>query len=128
MARVLIIDDDPDITEAMKVVLESKNYKVITAKSGNEGLKKVGPEKPDLIILDVMMETADKGFDVARELKRDPKYKSIPILMLTAIKEKTGLDFKNEAGDEVWLPVDYYADKPLNPDELISKVENLLKK
>lgn len=128
MAKILIVDDDPDIVEAMKVVLESKDYKVSTAWSGEDGLKKVKLEKPDLIILDIMMETTDKGFDVARELKKEPSYKDIPILMLTAIKEKTGLDFKKEAGDEHWLPVDDYVDKPLNPAELLSKVGLLLKK
>ena len=127
MAKILIVDDDPDIVEAMKVVLEDKNYKVASAKSGEEGLKKVKSDKPDLIILDIMMETGDKGFDVARALKRDKNYKNIPILMLTAIKEKTGLDFKNEAGDEVWLPVDDYVEKPLKPAELLSKVQALLK-
>ena len=128
MAKILIVDDDPDIVEAMKVVLEDKNYKVASAKSGEEGLKKVKSDKPDLIILDIMMETGDKGFDVARALKRDKNYKNIPILMLTAIKERTGLDFKNEAGDETWLPVDDYVEKPLKPDELLAKVETLLAK
>lgn len=128
MEKILIIDDDPDIVEAMKVVLESKNYQVSNAKNGEEGLKKVKLEKPNLIILDVMMEAADKGFDVARVLKNDKNYEHIPILMLTAIKERTGLDFKNEAGDEAWLPVDDYLDKPLKPNELLAKVELLLKK
>jgi len=128
MAKILIIDDDPDIVEAMKVILESKQYQVVVAQNGEEGLKNVRLEKPDLIILDVMMETGDKGFDVARELKKHKDYKSIPIIMLTAIKERTGLDFRNEAGDETWLPVDDYCDKPLNPEELIFKVESLLKK
>ncbi len=126
--KILIIDDDPDIVEAMKVVLESKNYQVSNAKNGEEGLKKVRVQKPDLIILDVMMEAVDKGFEVARVLKNDKNYEHIPILMLTAIKERTGLDFKNEAGDEAWLPVDDYLDKPLKPNELLAKVELLLKK
>ena len=128
MAKILIVDDDVDIVEAMKVVLESKEYKVVSAFSGNEGIKKAKKDKPDLIILDIMMETGDRGFEVARELKKDKNLKDIPILMLTAIKEKSGLDFKKEAGDEAWLPVDDYVDKPLKPDELISKVETLLKK
>jgi len=127
-AHILIIDDDPDITEAMKVVLESKQYQVTVVKNGEEGLKEVRLNKPDLIILDVMMETTDKGFDVARDLKNDRNYKDIPILLLTAIKEKTGLGFEKEAGDPDWLPVDEYCEKPLNPDELISKVETLLGK
>ena len=128
MAKILIIDDDPDIVEAMKVVLESNNYKVESAKSGQEGLEKVKLNKPDLIILDIMMEAVDKGFDVARDLKKDANYKAIPILMLTAIKDIIGLDFKNEAGDEAWLPVDDYVEKPLKPDELILKVKRLLGK
>ncbi|MDO8663142.1 MAG: response regulator [Candidatus Omnitrophota bacterium] len=126
-ARILIIDDDPDIVQSMRVVLESKNYRVENATSGEEGLRMVKAEKPDLVILDVMMETSDKGFDVARKIKWDKDCKDIPILMLTAIKENTGLDFKNEAGDEVWLPVDDYCDKPLDPQVLISKVESLTK-
>lgn len=128
MAKILIIDDDPDIVEAMKVVLESRSHWVRVAKTGEEGLKEVKRDKPELIILDVMMETGDKGFEVAREIKWDPNYKDVPILMLTAIKEKTGLDFGKEAGDEHWLPVDDYCDKPLHPDELLSKVEALLRK
>lgn len=128
MAKILIIDDDPDIVESTKVVLESKGYKVISALGGKEGLDKARQENPDIIILDIMMEKEDTGFDVCRELKKEQNYKNIPILMLTAIKEKTGMDFKKEAGDEAWLPVDDYCDKPLKPDELFSKVETLLDK
>lgn len=128
MPKILIIDDDVDIVEAMKVVLESKNYEVTLAKSGEEGLKKIREGRPDLIILDVMMETMDKGFEVARGLKKDKNCKDIPILMLTAIKDRIGLGFEKEAGEPDWLPVDGYCEKPLEPDELISKVENLLRK
>ncbi|MCM8797931.1 MAG: response regulator [Candidatus Omnitrophica bacterium] len=128
MAKILIIDDDPDMVKAMRVVLESKNYQVETASSGKEGLKKAEQGKPDLIILDVMMENLDTGFEVSRELKKDCILKDIPILMLTSIKERTGLDFEKEAGDKDWLPVDAYCDKPLNPDDLVAKVEALLQK
>lgn len=128
MAKILIVDDDPDIVESTKVVLESRGYEVISASTGKEGLEKTKQEKPVLIILDIMMEKGDTGFDVCRELKKDRSYKNIPILMLTAIKERTGMDFKKEAGDEVWLPVDDYVEKPLKPDDLLSKVEALLKK
>ncbi len=127
MAKILIIDDDPDIVEAMRIVLESKNYLVSSSKSGDDGLRKAEAEKPDLIILDVMMETISKGFEVARDLKKSQKNRDVPILMLTAIKESTGLDFGNEAGDEDWLPVNDYMEKPLKPQELLSKVGTLLK-
>ncbi|MCM8778528.1 MAG: response regulator [Candidatus Omnitrophica bacterium] len=128
MSKILIIDDDPDMVEAMRVVLENKNYQVESASSGKEGLKKAREDKPDLIILDVMMENLDTGFEVSRDLKKDQILKDVPILMLTAIKERTGLGFEKEAGDPDWLPVDDYCDKPLKPEELLTKVENLLKK
>ena len=127
MAKILIIDDDADMVAGMRVLLKKKGYEIVSASGGDEGLKKVKEERPDLIILDVMMETGDKGFDVARALKKEEASRDIPILMLTAIKDKTGLDFKKEAGDEVWLPVDDYCDKPLKSDELISKVAGLLR-
>jgi len=128
MAKILIIDDDPDIVEAIRIVLESKKYQVDSAADSQEGLKIIKKDKPDLIILDIMMNRMDEGFDVCRELKKDPKYKDIPILMLTALKERTGFDFKPEAGDEDWLPVEDYVEKPIQPDDLLAKVEKLLKR
>ncbi|UCG47764.1 MAG: response regulator [Phycisphaerales bacterium] len=127
-AGILIIDDDPDISEAMKVILENRGYSVRTARDGTEGMEQIGAGKPDLIILDVMMNTSREGFILSRELKDNPEYKNIPILMLTAVKEKTGLDFRPAAGDESWLPVDEYLDKPVKPDLLLGTVESLLKK
>lgn len=126
MAKILIIDDDPDIVESMRVVLESKGYGVSCALNGPEGLKKAREERPDLIILDVMMPGGIDGFEIAREIKKDAGIKNASILMLTAIKEKTGLDFQKEAGDEDWLPVDDYCAKPLNHDALLKKVGKLL--
>jgi len=126
MAKILIVDDDPDIVESMRVVLESQGYRVSCAASGQEGMKMTRQESPDLIILDVMMPDGMDGFEVAREIKKDPKVKHIPILMLTAIKEKTGLDFQKEAGDEEWLPVEDYCSKPLNHDVLLKKIKKLL--
>lgn len=126
--RILIIDDDPDITEAMTVVLENKGYEVYRAQDGTEGMERMKEARPDLIILDVMMRTSQEGFELARELKHDAQYKEIPILMLTAVKHKTGLDFKDTAGDTSWLPVEEYLDKPVKPDVLLEMVADLLQK
>ncbi len=126
--RILIIDDDPDITEAMTVVLENKGYEVARAQDGAEGMERLRESRPDLIILDVMMRTSQEGFELARELKHDAQYKEIPILMLTAVKHKTGLDFKDTAGDTSWLPVEEYLDKPVKPDVLLEMVADLLQK
>jgi CheY-like chemotaxis protein len=125
-SRILIIDDDPDITEAMTVILENRGYEVSSAGDGSEGMERLKERRPDLIILDVMMRTSQEGFELSRELKQNRKYKDIPILMLTAVKEKTGLDFKPDAGDEAWLPVEGFLDKPVKPDVLLDKVQTLL--
>lgn len=124
--RILIIDDDPDITEAMTVVLENKGYEVRSAQDGDEGMERLREIRPDLIILDVMMRTSQEGFELSRELKHDAQYKDIPILMLTAVKQKKGLDFKSAAGDEAWLPVEAFLDKPVKPDMLLDRVQDLL--
>lgn len=126
--KILIVDDDADIVEAMKIVLESKSYKVTSCANGKECYDKMKKDVPDLIILDVMMAKQDEGFDICRELKKSSEYKDIPILMLTALKEKTGFDFKKEAGDEAWLPVEDYIDKPIQPDQLLERVSKLLGK
>lgn len=124
--KILIIDDDPDITEAMTVVLENRGYEVRSARDGSEGMDKLKQNRPDLIILDVMMRTSQEGFELSRELKHNAQYKDIPILMLTGVKGKTGLDFKGAAGDESWLPVEEFLDKPVRPNVLLEKVEDLL--
>jgi DNA-binding response OmpR family regulator len=124
--KILIIDDDPDMVESTKVVLEAKSYKVFSAANKQSALAQIKEIMPDLIIMDVMLEKMSDGFDLSRELKSDEKYNKIPLLMVTAIGEKTGFRFSEAAGDKAWLPVDDYAEKPLKPEELIFKVEKLL--
>jgi len=127
-ARILIVDDDPDISEVMKVVLENAGYLVDCALNGDEGMEQIKAARPDLIILDVMMNTLCEGFILSRELKKNAEYKKIPILMITAVREKIGIDFKPAAGDETWLPVEEYLDKPVKPEVLLEKVKALLGK
>lgn len=124
-ATILIVDDDADFVNAVKIILENENYTVITAASRTEGMEKIRAEKPNLTILDVMITTWQDGFEMARELKQDPELKKMPILMLTGVKNKTGIDFKSTAGDPVWLPVDGFLDKPVEPERLLSKIKEL---
>ena len=126
MNKVLIIDDDADIVEAMRLVLEKRGHKVDMAVDGNEGLAKARAGKPDAIILDVMMPGLD-GFEVARELKGDSRTRDIAILMLTAIKDKMGFDFQKETTDPNWLPVDDYCNKPLDYELLLEKIDHILR-
>jgi len=127
-ARILIIDDDADLTTAVKVTLERKKYTVLTAANREEGMEKIKTERPDLIILDVMMVTWQDGFEMARELKKDQQFKDIPILMFTSIEDRTGMEFKSTAGDPTWLPVQGFLDKHVEPEVLLAEVEKLLAK
>lgn len=126
--KILIVDDDSDITYTMQMILESHGYQVDSAVNSAAARSKMEEDRPDLIILDVMMDTMHEGFDFDRELKHHPDYKDIPVLMLTAVKERFGLDFKAEAGDQEWLPVEEFLDKPVKPAVLLEKVEKLLSK
>lgn len=129
MARILIIDDDPDIVLAVRMSLEAEGYEVIEANSGAQGIDMIKAERPDLIILDVMMETKTEGFQMALKLHSpDPtsefvEYKDIPILMLTAIHSTTPLRFEPDID---YLPVELFVDKPIDPEDLVGKVEWLL--
>jgi len=122
------VDDDPDIVEAMRVVLENRGHQVDSACDSVQAMERLKAKRPDLIIMDVMMTTPQEGFALSRQLKQDPAYEAIPILMLTAVKDKAGIDFKTEAGDETWLPVEDFLDKPVRPDILVQKVEALLRR
>lgn len=125
-AKILVTDDDQDIRDSLKAILEAQDYAVVTAADKDEGMEKIKAERPDLMILDVMMSTWQDGFEMARELKQDPDYQNIPILMLTGVKEKTGIDFKSSAGDPTWNPVDGFLEKPVDPDILLAEIARLL--
>jgi CheY-like chemotaxis protein len=127
-AKILIVDDDPDLTKVLQVTLESENYTVVTAADRAEGMEKIRTDKPDLVLLDVMMSTWSDGFEMSRELKKDPQFKDIPILILTAVQNRSGIDFKSTAGDPTWCPVDGFLDKPVKPDILLAEIKKLLSK
>jgi CheY-like chemotaxis protein len=130
MAKILIIDDDPDMVLAIRMCLEGAGHKAVSAANGSEGLKKMKADRPDLIVLDVMMDSATEGFQVALALRKpEPKsefesFRSIPIVMLTAIHSTTPLRFGPE---QDYLPVDAFVDKPFKPEDLVAKVNELLK-
>ncbi len=122
MALIAVIDDDPDIVDASSLVLKSKGYDVVTATNPEDGYKIIMQKKPDLIILDVMMDEPDDGFFMAQKLRKD-KIKT-PILMYTSVSKAIGMDF----GKSEMVPVDDFVEKPISPEELIAKVTNLLQR
>jgi len=122
MALIAVIDDDPDIREASSLVLNAKGYEVILASNPKDGYDIVIKNKPDLIILDVMMDEPDDGFFLAQRFRRESI--KTPILMYTSVSKTIGLDF----GKSDMVPVDDFVEKPITPELLIRKVETLLKK
>jgi two-component system alkaline phosphatase synthesis response regulator PhoP len=125
MKKILIVDDDRDVFESMKIVLQSEGYEVEWATNGREAMEKARARKPDLMILDVMMNTDDEGFQVSYKMREDKELSSLPIIMVTSIGSKTGFSF-NKGRDEDFLPVNEFLEKPVDPKVLIDKVrENL---
>ena len=120
MYRIAIIDDDPDIIDASKLVLTSRGYEVITATNPIDGYQIVIDKSPDLIILDVMMNEPDDGFFLAQKFRKENI--TTPILMYTSVSKAIGIDF----GVSEIVPVDDFVEKPISPDQLIEKVEKLL--
>ena len=125
--KILLVDDDVDFVDLNRAVLQNHGFEVVAAFSSREGLDKVRFEQPDLIVLDLVMEKHDSGFGFAKTLKKDPMYRTIPILMLTSVAEATGYDFSQEL-DGYWMKTDDYAAKPLLPEDLIKRVTALLAK
>jgi DNA-binding response OmpR family regulator len=125
-AKILLVDDDRDFVEATKIVLESRPYQVVTAYNGDEGIARAKEEKPDLIILDIIM-PFKSGFSAAEELKKDPELKDIPVIMLTSFSEQVGQTTLS-VSQGLTLDTEDYVDKPVAPDELLKRVERLLKK
>ena len=125
-AKILIVDDDIDFVESTRTILEAKPYEVIVAHEGNEGLEKARQEKPDLILLDVIMPVKD-GFSAAEQLKKDPQLKKIPLIMLTGFSSK-----RQESSIPVSrgfaLEAEEYLEKPVTPETLLATVEKFLKK
>jgi DNA-binding response OmpR family regulator len=127
-AKILVVDDDPDILEAVTLILESQGYQVVTAQNGLEGLAQIKAEEPDLMILDLLMPKMD-GFALFKELQ-DPKwlkYKDMPILILSSVREEASRRrYELETGVE--LEMADYIEKPFSPDVLLKRVGELISK
>ena len=123
--KILIIDDDPDFVDSIRAVLEARGYTVDSAPDGTEGFKKAKEIIPNLIILDVMMTKNTEGFEVSREFQKDEDLKSVPIIMITGIREQMNLAFGFEP-DGTWLPVKAVLEKTIKPDQLLAKVAEFI--
>ncbi|MDD5644258.1 MAG: response regulator [bacterium] len=120
--KILIVDDDVDFVEAIKTLLEAKGYEVFSAENGMDGFNQAKKNKPDLIILDVMMATKTEGFDVARKIQKEDSTKGTPVIMITGIRKEMSLPFGFEPNED-FLPVKAVLEKPIKPEILLKKVE-----
>jgi CheY-like chemotaxis protein len=127
MAKILVVDDDPDMRLAITSVLKSRSYEIVEARDGEEALARLNEEKPDLMLLDLLLPKMD-GFAVVKELKNSQeKYPSIPILIISSVREEAShRRYELEVGHK--LNIDEYVEKPIEPFILLQRVERLLSK
>jgi len=123
MKRILVVDDDPDFVEATRMVLESAGYEVISAADGDEGLKKARADRPDLVILDVIMKTVLDGLHMSQEMAEDPEQAATPILMVTSIANS---DYAALFPTDEYVHIDGFVSKPIAPADLLERVGGLL--
>jgi CheY-like chemotaxis protein len=129
---VLLVDDDVDFVFANRTALEAAGYQVLTAHNGGDGMKLAREHHIDVAILDVMMDTPEEGFVLARSLRKDEKTKNIPLVMLTSVNEvnrKAGYPYKftDQDRDEMWLPIDKFLDKPVKPQQLAEAIRPFIR-
>jgi len=125
-AKILIVDDDLGYVRSIRAVLESREYTVEAAHNRESAMEKIKETKPDLILLDIMMDRLDDGLTICYKLKHDPELRKIPILTISAVTEKTGFKF-SPATDGQYFEADDYIEKPVKPSELLKRIEKLLK-
>ena len=130
-AKILVIDDDPDFVDAVTPILQSALYDVVSAANPAEGKEKILKEKPDLILLDIMMDSLFDGFSLCHNIKTAKEFKNVkdtPIIFVSAVKEMTGSRFQFKGEEQGLVGPDDYIDKPVKPDDLIARIERLLQK
>lgn len=123
--KILIVDDDPDMIEIAASTLVVNGFDVITASDGEEGYQKAKDEKPDLILLDVMMATPEEGFVIAQQLNADPDTNQIPVILLTSVSQVTGYHFDPKQNPD-YLPVKDFIEKPFKVDDLLKRINQAL--
>lgn len=125
MARILVVDDDPDFVEITRTILESHGYEVTSAASGDQALQVMRKDVPDLVLLDVMMATVLDGLNLSHVMSEDPALKDVPVIMVSSITDSphAGLFPTDE-----YIPIDAWISKPVQPDDLLHKVAQFVKK
>jgi len=127
--KILIVDDDKDLTKSLSQILKTEGYTVVEAYNGSDGLKMMKDENPDLMILDVMMESDTAGFEVAsairnpRDHSKYKEFKNLPIILLTAINQVTNSRFSLNEDSSFLREINEFCTKPIDPGDLLNKIE-----
>ena len=120
MPKILVIDDDPDFIKITRTILHSQNYEVLTAVNGEQGLEVMRREKPDLVLLDIMMSYILDGLDARRRMAEDKDIQGIPVIMVTSL---TGERVRSELPSDEYVPASEWLHKPIDPDKLLDSVK-----
>ncbi len=123
--KIIVVDDDVEFVESYRDLLEAHGYVVFAAHDGRSGFETACRERPDLMILDVMMGTATEGFEVARMVRNEPLLSEMKVLLVTGVSKAMDLPFRLEP-DDSWLPVNRVLEKPILPKKLITEIEKAL--
>ena len=122
-ARILVVDDDPDFVEYLRTVLESADYKVTSAGNGDQGMLVLSREKPDLVILDVIMSSVLDGLNMSQRMADDPAFKHVPVVMVTSI---ANTDYLALFPTDESIHIDAFLTKPIAPAELLRQIQRLV--
>jgi len=125
-SKILLVDDDYDFVRSMKMILENNGYLVKVAYNRKEAMQKLKAEKPELLLLDIMMDRMNDGFILCQKLKNEPEFWDIPIIFISAITGKTGFDFSFQEYEKYFQAEDFI-EKPVKVKELLDKIEKFLK-
>jgi CheY-like chemotaxis protein len=123
VATIMVVDDDPDFVQIMRTILMAHDYEVVTAANGKQALAMMREDKPDLVLLDVMMSYVLDGLDVSQKMANDPELKHIPVIMVSSL---TNTQHAEMFPTDMYIPIDTWISKPVQPVELLEKVSDLL--
>lgn len=126
--KILIVDDDSDYVEATRIVLEANGYEVVVAYDGQEGMEKAKSELPQVMLIDLMMNTMNEGYELVRTIRADDEFKDVPLIMISAAHRTESFKNANFIPDETWFPIDSFMDKPIDFKVLLKQLDKLLKK
>ena len=130
-AKIFVIDDDPDFRKVVSMMLEAKSYNVVTAKDPKEAKKMLLTEKPDLVLLDIMMDSIFDGYSLCNEIKTSEEFRELkdtPVIFVSAVKEKAGSRVTFDTSEHGLVGPDDYIDKPIQSEDLYARIEKLLNK